>query len=208
MIPPKRFRGNVRMSSLRSVAGAAALAAALVANPIQGQIPGVSALCADRRPAVGAALFNAEAVRPSQSGGRPDRPASDLYCIDLLSTQRGGDATGVVELSRPWSPFGVTVTAEGRHRHELTAWIAGLPDPATLGPYAAYVAWATPLVLDPVVKLGEVRNGRNDLGEVAFNKYLVLVTAEASADVSERTGPLVIRGRSPSSRPSQKQVLA
>ena len=185
-----------------------ALTASLVARPIQGQIPGVSPLCADRGPAVGASLFDAEVARSSQSGGRPDRPASDLYCIDLLSTQRGGDATGVVELSRPWSPFGVTVTAEGRHRHELTAWIAGLPDPATLGPYATYMAWATPLVLDPVVKLGEVSNGRNDLGEVAFNKYMVLVTAEVSAEVSERTGPLVIRGRSPSSRMEAHDLLA
>ena len=196
------------MLSLRSIAGAAALATSLVARPIQGQIPGVSPLCADRGPAVGASLFDAEIARSSQSGGRPDRPASDLYCIDLLSTRRGGDATGVVELSRPWSPFGVTVTAEGRHRHELTAWIAGLPDPATLGPYATYMAWATPLVLDPVVKLGEVSNGRNDLGEVAFNKYLVLVTAEVSAEVSERTGPLVIRGRSPSSRMEAHDLLA
>jgi len=214
MIPPKRSRGNVflEMLSLRSVAGAAALAssliASLVASPLQGQIPGVSPLCADRGPAVGASLFDVAVARPSLSGGRPDRPASDLYCIDLLSTQRGGDATGVVELSRPWSPFGVTVTPEGRHRHELTAWIAGLPEPATLGPYTTYVAWATPLVLDPVVKLGEVRNGRNDLGEVSFNKYLVLVTAEASAEVSERTGPLVIRGRSPSSLMAAHDLLA
>ena len=196
------------MSSLRSVAGTAVLAASLLAGSIEGQIPGVSELCADRGPAVGASFFEAGVARPSQSGGRPDRPASDLHCIDLLSTRRGGDATGVVALSRPWSPFGVTVSAEGRHRHELTAWIAGLPDPATLGPYATYVAWATPLVLDPVVKLGEVRNGRNDLGEVAFNKYLVLVTAEASAEVSERTGPLVIRGRSPSSRMEAHDLLA
>ena len=180
----------------------------MLASPILGQIPGVSPLCADRGPAVGTSPFEAEVTRPSQSGGRPDRPASDLYCIDLLSTQRGGDATGVVQLSLPWSPFGVTVTAEGRHRHELTAWIARLPDPATLGPYTTYVAWATPLALDPVVKLGEVGNGRSDLGEVAFNKYLLLVTAEESAEVFERTGPLVIRGRSPSSLMEAHDLLA
>ena len=131
-----------------------------------------------------------------------------MHCIDLFSTARAGDATGVATLTRPWSPFGVTVTAEGRHRHELTAWIAGLPDPATLGPYTTYVAWATPLVLDPVLRLGEVGNGLNELGEVAFNKYMVLITAEASADVTERTGPLVLRGRSPSSRMEAHDLLA
>ena len=155
--------------------------------------------------ATGASLFEAE---PARSGTGADRPASDLYCIDLFSTPRGGDAAGVVAVTRPWSPFGVTVTPEGRHRHELIAWIARLPDPETLGDYATYVAWATPLALDPVIKLGEVRNGRNDLGEVAFNKYLVLVTAEASAQVTERTGPLIIRGRSPSSRMEAHDLLA
>ena len=199
---------RMHMWNVRSVGATAALASSLIASPVQGQILGVSPLCADRGPALGALPFDAEAAQPSRLGGRPDRPVSDLYCIDLLSTARGGDATGVVQLSRPWSPFGVTVTAEGHHRHELTAWIAGLPDPSTLGPYATYVAWATPVVLDPVVKLGEVGNGRNDLGEVAFNKYLVLVTAEESAEVSERTGPLVIRGRSPSSRMEAHDLLA
>ena len=114
----------------------------------------------------------------------------------------------MVELRRPWSPFGVTVTAEGRHRHDLIAWIDRLPAPESLGPYTAYVAWATPLALDPVVRLGEVSNGRNALGEVAFNKYLVWVTAEASADVTERVGPLVIRGRSPSARMEAHDLMA
>ena len=90
----------------------------------------------------------------------------------------------------------------------MKAWIARLPDPSSLGPYTTYVAWATPLALDPVVKLGEVTNGLNNLGEVAFNKYLVWVTAEASADVVERSGPLIIRGRSPSSRMEAHDLLA
>jgi suppressor of ftsI len=172
------------------------------------QIPGVSALCANRPAATGESLFAAAPVAPERSGSDADRPASDLYCIDLFPTTRGADAAGVIELRRPWSPFGVTVTPEGNHRHELVAWLARLPDLASLGPYTAYVAWATPLALDPVVKLGEVREGRNELGEVSFNKYLVWISAEASADVTERRGPLVIRGRSPSSRMEAHDLLA
>jgi suppressor of ftsI len=174
----------------------------------RAQIPDVSPVCDDRPPATGVSLFTAEPSEPSRSGSDTDRPASDLYCIDLFATTRGGDAAGVVELRRPWSPFGVTVTPEGRHRHELIAWLARLPDPSTLGPYTTYVAWATPLALDPVVKLGEVVEGRNDLGEVAFNKYLVWISAEASPDVTEREGPLVARGRSPSSRMEAHDLLA
>ena len=172
------------------------------------QIPGVSTVCADRPPATGASIFTPEAAAPARTGSDADRAASDLYCIDLVPTTRGGDAAGVVELRRPWSPFGVTVTPDGRHRHHLVAWLARLPDPSTLGPYRTYVAWATPLALDPVVKLGEVGNGRNELGEVAFNKYLIWISAEVSADVEERAGPLVIRGRSPSSRMEAHDLLA
>ena len=209
----------VRSSSICSMA-IAAVAFVTFPPEASSQVAGVPPLCADRPAATGVtagaatevtagvATFPADGGRAVRAGGVPERPASDLFCIDLFSTARAPDAVGVATLTRPWSPFGVTVTAEGRHRHQLTAWIAGLPDPATLGPYTTYVAWATPLVLDPVVRLGEVGNGRNELGEVAFNKYMVLVTAEASAEVSERTGPLVLRGRSPSSRMEAHDLLA
>ena len=178
------------------------------ATEAHAQIPGVSETCADRPLATGMSMFSVQASAPARSGASPARPASDLNCIDLFSTTRGGDAAGLVELRRPWSPFGVTVTPDGQHRHELFAWLARLPDPASLGPYTTYVAWATPLELDPVVKLGEVMDGLNELGEVAFNKYLVWVTAEASADVVERSGPLVVRGRSPSARMEAHDLMA
>jgi suppressor of ftsI len=176
--------------------------------PASAQIADVSPLCADRPGATGASPFDLAAAEPVRSGARSARPASDLNCIDLWSTTRGGDAVGVVELRRPWSPFGVTVTPEGRHRHELIAWIDRLPEPSDLGPYTAYVAWATPLSLDPVVRLGAVENGRNELGEVAFNKYLIWVTAEASGDATERSGPLIVRGRSPSARMEAHDLMA
>ena len=198
----------IRQAPLSLAVAAVLLRALHSASPAEAQIPGVAPLCADRAPATGAALFEATPTGPERAGTIATRPASDLNCIDLFSTTRGGDATGVVALRRPWSPFGVTVTPEGRHRNEVTAWIEGLPDPASLGPYTTYVAWATPLGLDPLIKLGEVANGRNELGEIAFNKYMILVTAEGSARVTERTGPLVIRGRSPSSRMQAHDLLA
>lgn len=184
------------------------LALSASAERSAAQIVGVSDLCADRPPATGISPFLVDAPRPNAAGSAQDQPASDLYCIDLFSTTRGGDAAGVVELRRPWSPFGVSVTPEGRHRHDLVAWFAKLPDPSTLGPYTTYVAWATPLSLDPVVPLGEVGNGRFELGEVAFNKYLIWVSAEASGSVTERTGPLIVRGRSPSGRMEAHDLLA
>ena len=174
-----------------------------------GQIPGVSPLCEDRPPVTGLGLLlRPISESPSRTGTRSDRPASDLLCIDLFSTASGRDAVGVIELTRPWSPFGVTVTPQGHHRHQLRSWISGLPDPSTLGPYQTYIAWATPLELDPVIKLGPVSNGENNLGEVSFNKFMVLVTAEASSVVDQRSGPLVLRGRSPSSRMEAHDLMA
>ena len=173
------------------------------------QVPGVSPLCADRPPVTGSQLsIRPPSERPSRAGTRPDRPASDLLCIDLFSTASGIDASGVIELTRPWSPFGVTVTPQGHHRQQLKAWISGLPELSTLGPYRAYIAWATPLELDPVIKLGVVSDGENELGEVAFNKFMVLITAEPSLEVDQRSGPLILRGRSPSSRMEAHDLMA
>ena len=133
----------------------------------------------------------------------PDGPcaqlrASDLYCLDLHATPRVPGASGAVRLGRVPSPFGIAVTAAGNHVHELTAYIEGLPEPASLGPYTTYIAWAATPFFEPVVKLAEVANGANALGPVHFNKFLILISAEASIDVEERSGQLVLRGRSPS----------
>ncbi|MCH8962002.1 MAG: multicopper oxidase domain-containing protein, partial [Bacteroidetes bacterium] len=122
----------------------------------------------------------------------------DPHCLELVPKPELRRASGIVRMERVPTPFGVAVTVEGHHRYNLTFTLAGLPDPASLGPYTAYVAWVTTPRLLPMVKLGAVRNGRVPLGEVHFNRFMVLVTAEADASVEERTGKLVLRGRSPS----------
>ena len=151
-------------------------------------------------------------TRGARGAGGAASPAgqtpTDLFCLDLHATAAVRGAGGVVELGRVPGPFGVAVTADGHHVHELTAWISGLPEPGELGPYGAYVAWATTPTLDPVVRLGPVNNGRNPLGRVSFNKFLILITAESSADVADREGRLVLRGRSPSSLMEAHDLLA
>ncbi|MEQ9398441.1 MAG: multicopper oxidase family protein [Longimicrobiales bacterium] len=145
---------------------------------------------------------------PARAADGVPGPAWDLRCIELFPTASAPDARGVVRIRRPPSPFAVTVTADGYHVHDLDARIEGLPDPASLGPYTTYVAWATPLILEPVVRLSEVSDGVTGLGRVDFAKYLIIVSAEASADVTERAGPMVLRGRSPSSRMEAHDLLA
>ncbi len=169
----------------------------------EGQLPGSTGSC-EARPAEARGAGGGTALAGTPTG----RPATDLHCISLFSTARAGDARGLVELGRVPSPFGVTVTPSGHHVRALTAHIEDLPPPGSLGPYTVYMAWATPLELAPVVPLGPVDNGEHRLGRVAFNKFLVMVSAEASADVTTREGPLVLRGRSPSALMEAHDLLA
>ena len=147
-------------------------------------------------------------VDPSLCGEREGlRPSPDLYCLDLVARPDLSSESGVLELGRAASPFDVAVTADGNQRYDATLQLADLPPPGTLGPYTRYVAWVAPPSLDPMVKLGPVENGRTALGEISFDKFLVFVTAEASAAVTERAGRMVLRGMSPSVRMQQHSML-
>ncbi len=165
---------------------------------------GASPICADR-PIAGSGA--AQAI-PAFPVGRAARRSSDLYCIDLQPTSLGAGAVGLAELGRIPSPFGVTVSPDGRHAYDLKVWINGLHEPGALGPYQTFLAWATTPVFDPMVKLGPVVNGENRLGRVDFNKLILLVSAETSQDVTQRTGPLVLRGRSRSNLMEAHDLLA
>jgi FtsP/CotA-like multicopper oxidase with cupredoxin domain len=128
-----------------------------------------------------------------------ERPEVPLNCVTLLPTP-DLSASGTISLLPVPSPFGVAVTVDGRPRYHLVADIAGLPDPRSLGQYTTYVAWAYTLALDSAVKLGPVRNGRVDLGELNYVQFRILISAERSRDADSRTGRLVLRGTSPSAR--------
>jgi FtsP/CotA-like multicopper oxidase with cupredoxin domain len=124
----------------------------------------------------------------------------DLYCIELLPAGGTTGGAGVARLVPPSSPFGVSVSPAGEHLHDVLFALRDLPDPSTLGAYTTYVAWATTPQLHPTIRLGPVTNGATRLGPVAFDRFFLLVTAEASAEPAERTGRLILRGSSASVR--------
>lgn len=125
---------------------------------------------------------------------------SDLYCTTLVPVPALRGASGYVELVPVSSPFGASVTAAGIHRYTPVVHIDGLPEPAALGPYSLYKAWlTTPEFAEPVL-LGVVRNGTTMLAEIALNKFVLLISAEADAEGTTRSGRLVLRGWSPSLR--------
>ena len=120
------------------------------------------------------------------------------YDIKLLNTPKTPTAQGTARLVFAPSPFGVTVTADGRSSYDVQLSLTGLPDPATLGPYSAYVAWVTTTNLDKWHRLGAVGNGSSTVGQVEYNKFLLVITAEKDSAVTEHKGPTVLHGISPS----------
>ena len=120
------------------------------------------------------------------------------YDIKLLNTPKTPTAQGTARLVFAPSPFGVTVTADGRSSYDIQLSLTGLPDPTTLGPYSAYVAWVTSTNLDKWHRLGAVGNGSTTVGQVEYNKFLLVITAEKDSAVTEHKGPTVLHGISPS----------
>ena len=132
----------------------------------------------------------------------------DLYCIELIHAPDFPGASGTVELTPSASPFGAAVTVDGHHRFDLAVHLAGLPDPAALGDYAGYVAWAATPRLRPIVNLGSVANGRTTVGPVDLDKFLVLVTAESDPAAAAWEGRIVLRGTSAGMRMEPEDLLA
>ena len=133
---------------------------------------------------------------------RDDDPgaASVINCMTLVPVPDLQDVRAIVRLRPVAVPFGVAVEADGRPRYHLVASISGLPAPESLGPYTTYVAWVYTLSLDSAARLGAVRNGDVDLGEIARPQFRILVSAERSPQARARSGRLVLRGTSPSAR--------
>jgi hypothetical protein len=108
------------------------------------------------------------------------------------------DASGQARLVYAASPFGVAVTADGHARYDIQVTASGLPKPSTLGNYTAYVAWQASPDLSHWTRLGTVTNGKTTVGSADLNKFLFVITAEASPTPSARQGPTVLHGTSPS----------
>jgi FtsP/CotA-like multicopper oxidase with cupredoxin domain len=139
----------------------------------------------------------------STAAARAQAPAPDLYSIELIAAPELQRFTAHADLRPAPSPFSVPVTRDGVSRFTVLVTADSLPDPRSLGNYRTFIVWAAPPSLRPMVKLGELKPGAHQataVGEVAFNRYTLFVTAEANAAVTEPVGPFVLRGLSPSMR--------
>jgi hypothetical protein len=120
------------------------------------------------------------------------------YDIPLRAGPAVPGASGAARLHFAESPFGIAVTQDGRARYDIRITAAGLPDPASLGPYRAYVAWEVSTDLSAWRRLGTVRNGTSTVGPADWNKFLLVIAAEADSAPAEHAGPTVLHGSSPS----------
>ncbi len=120
------------------------------------------------------------------------------YDIHLLSTPSAPQSAGEARLQFASSPFGIAVAADGRAIYDVRITASGLPSPSTVGAYSAFVAWAVTTDLKEWVRLGSVTNGTNVVGSLQMNKFLLVITAEASASVAMHAGPTMLHGTSPS----------
>ncbi len=151
-------------------------------------------------PLAGGLPFGGEppCVEPAGGHAAASVPSPDLYCIELHPAPAGGEARGRVWLLPAETPFGAAVDRDGVARHRFRLEAHGLPDPSELGDFDRYVVWITPPSLFPMVPVGEVHNGTFELGEAAFNQFIVMVSAEGPEPGAARAGPLVLRGTSAS----------
>jgi FtsP/CotA-like multicopper oxidase with cupredoxin domain len=138
---------------------------------------------------------------PCDAGGTAPRPSRDLYCIDLEPIPALEGVSATFELNRIPSPFGVNVTRDGRQVYAPVLRVTGLPEAATFSAGArVWIAWMATQQLQPTRKLGVVGNGEYALPAIDWPKFLILVTAERSAEVAEPLGGVALRGFSPSAR--------
>lgn len=140
----------------------------------------------------------AQAPNDSNHACRSEAPSfATPHCTPLVPVPGLEGVGGVLFLRWVPTPFGVAVRPDGQLRHALEAEVRGLPShlPGQRAP--VYIAWGYDLTHRREVKLARVRNGTNTLGELPFEFFRVLVSAERSERVETRSGPLVLRATSP-----------
>ena len=133
------------------------------------------------------------------AGSHPGLPAPFPDRFPLFPTMGNDGASGMVYLTQPWSPFGVSVDRDGRVQYEVKVVISGLAESAD----AEYRVWLTTPELDRTTDLGPIKPGHEVVGTTVWNQLMVVVSREPadSESGSDRwSGPIVLRGFSAGAR--------
>lgn len=117
----------------------------------------------------------------------------------LGSTPAARQASGWVEIVPAQSPFGVATTRDGRLVFDLDILVTDLPPASDLGEYTRYEAWLTTPKLDLIHDLGPIENGKPIHAQADWNKFTIIVSAEAAPATHKWSSAVALIGRSPSS---------
>lgn len=144
-----------------------------------------------------ASLASAALAAPAAGPWCPDPTVQDPTVVALEPTGPAVGGRGSVELRMAGSPYGVTVSSDGRYVTDVRVTLEGLR------PYEdrRYVVWATTADLDDTVKLGVVDSADGRVrGTLGWNQFLVFVTIERDPTVERWAGPIVFTAMSPSGK--------
>lgn len=122
---------------------------------------------------------------------------ADYYAIPLVTTRNlpgTGYAEGTVAVAHAPSPFTVTLGEGGSYRQALTITLRRMKAPRS----GVLVAWIATRELDVVERLGALGPDFTARGEVAWNRFIVVVSHEAEDDPEQErwAGPIALRGMS------------
>lgn len=144
-----------------------------------------------------ASLASAALAAPAAGPWCPDPTVPDPTVVALEPTGPAVGGRGSVELRMADSPYGVTVSSDGRYVTDVRVALERLRP----WPDRSYVVWATTPNLDEVAKIGVVDGAAGRVrGTVAWNQFLVFVTLEPDPTVGRWTGPIVFTAMSPSGK--------
>lgn len=140
--------------------------------------------------------------------GRGALPMAGVGLLVVLTTATGGawpdefallpakgfeEASGHVSMRQPWSPFGISLTPDGRVMYDLTVSVRDLP-PAE---GASYHVWLATKDLDQVRHVGVVTEAGSVTTRLDWSQFLVVVSRESDQPGARWSGPIVLRGHSP-----------
>ena len=126
--------------------------------------------------------------------------AAGAEVVDLQPTGSVAQAGGSIELKPVMSPFGVSVTVDGRYQYEASATVKNLPAANSMGNFTTWILWVATPSLDKVRNLGSITPGKPLTARVDFTKMMYMVSAEQTDKGTTFKGPLVLVGRSASAR--------
>jgi hypothetical protein len=135
-------------------------------------------------PAAGAGLL--VLVSAGHGGAWPDEFA-------LLPAVGFENASGHVQMRQPWSPFGVSITEDGRVLYDLAVVVRDLPPAGD----DTYHVWVATKELAEVLHVGPVAGTDSVATTLDWSQFLVVVSLESGDPGARWSGPIVLRGHSP-----------